>query len=1373
MKSIITRTLVFIIAAAISITLTAVVFASVVDNADIAGNWTSSKNTTTVSQETTIKKEGTGSVKIQGSSGDDTTLDLMEYADDSAAQAAYVKLAHTSNTSTATGGTITTSGAYKIHKFTSNGTFTPGNAMDVEVLLVAGGGGGGKSCYGCAGGGGGGGGGMLTVPYSRLAVTGYAVTVGGVGAGATTDTAGTNGGNSVFNGYTAIGGGGGGAGLRAAGKAGGSGGGGAYNGYAAGAGTAGQGNAGASWTAPYSGGGGGGAGAAGSGTTGGAGLANSITGSSVTYARGGNTHISTTHGAANTGNGGSGGYGGVTNGGNGGSGVVIIRYLIQPETVTDSSTHRTHVFKSYDTFNPGGSINVETLVVAGGGGGGKSCYGCAGGGGGGAGGYLYSASLATTTQSYPISVGGGGIGARSAAAGTNGSNSIFSSLTAIGGGGGGAGLVAAGKAGGSGGGGAYNGYAAGAGTAGQGNAGASWTAPYSGGGGGGAGAAGSGTTGGAGLANSITGSSVTYARGGNTHISTTHGAANTGNGGSGGYGGVTNGGIGGSGIVVIKYPAPILAYSEGSIKTQGSYSLKGVANANAVNKTLTRTVSPTLNLAGHDTINFDIRSSRTGSNIKIGIHDSGGTTTEITPNITSANVFQAKSWDISGVSDANKDAIDKIIITIVNASAANTFYIDDMIASSSSLNDTVTLTKSATDLSTEDTINFWVRSSRTGQFMQLQMGESAASEQTYNITINSANTWEQKIWDISAIPSTSRDAITKLAFKVTDASSAFDFYFDDIQHTSESCGPSLGDSAHTVIVDCSFSGYTSITNGARILTGLDSGASTTNTSTLTVENGILTINSNESMVTGSVDLTGGSIAIAEGGEILVGSALWAIDADDDGYPTTTAFYSQTNAPTNGVRLNTIASKVGVIDCDDSFPSSINSCLASTFGSGNDGAVTFSANTNLNTTDRISGRDCTEGGDAVNYSVTGISSLTVTLSTTPSTGCLAYRDEVLLINLQGTASNSTNVGNYEVATIDAISGNTVTLSNIDNYYGDGVSDHTNIGTATTNQRVMLQRVPNYTTATINSSVNVYPSAWNGTKGGVLVFKAATSITNNGTIHANNMGYRAGTAGANGESICKAASGGANSCGGGTGAWGSGNNPELNTICQVVTSGYSGSGSSGGSGGGGGGAWGWGTGRGYAGGGGGGSYGTAATGGIGAGWGGRRAGGGSAGGTNSSGNGGYNYVCGITGMGGAGGGGGTYGDSNLTKLYLGSGGGGGGNGDASTTTITGLAGGTGGGILYLASPTITNNSVIQSNGQSATATTWPAGKGGGGAGGSILIEATTTTLGTMATSYGTGGANHVINLGGGGTGGYGRIAIDADSITGTSTPTYTAL
>jgi hypothetical protein len=98
----------------------------------------------------------------------------------------------------------------------------------------------------------------------------------------------------------------------------------------------------------------------------------------------------------------------------------------------------------------------------------------------------------------------------------------------------------------------------------------------------------------------------------------------------------------------------------------------------SLNKTFTRTVSPTIDLTGIAQIKFDIYSSRIGSNIKIGLHDSGGTITEITPNIISANTWQEVKINLQNVTNANKDVIDQIIITVVNADADNTFYIDNM-----------------------------------------------------------------------------------------------------------------------------------------------------------------------------------------------------------------------------------------------------------------------------------------------------------------------------------------------------------------------------------------------------------------------------------------------------------------------------------------------------------------------------------------------------------------------------------------------------------------------------------------------------------------------------------------------------------------------
>jgi len=273
-----------------------------------------------------------------------------------------------------TGGTITTSGSYRIHTFTGSGNFVvpTGFTASAEALIVAGGGGGGIHS-----GGGGGAGGLLyygaetpkTPNGSAIAISAqtYAVVVGGAGAASGSPynaVAGTggDGGNSSAFGYTAIGGGGGGSGngSHIAGRAGGSGGGGSRS-AAGGAGTSGQGNAGGSpntgTTANYPGGGGGGAGAVGgngstsAGGPGGIGLQYSITGSATYYAGGGGGTLQDVGGGdqgaggnggggagrdsaqgeagdPNTGGGGGGGhYSSGAGGGAGGSGIVIIRYI--------------------------------------------------------------------------------------------------------------------------------------------------------------------------------------------------------------------------------------------------------------------------------------------------------------------------------------------------------------------------------------------------------------------------------------------------------------------------------------------------------------------------------------------------------------------------------------------------------------------------------------------------------------------------------------------------------------------------------------------------------------------------------------------------------------------------------------------------------------------------------------------------------------------------------------------------------------------------------------------------------------------------------------------------------------------------------------
>jgi hypothetical protein len=288
----------------------------------------------------------------------------------------------------ASGGTETTSGDYKIHTFTSTGTFTvssvgnsKGGGAGASYLVVAGGGGAGGSV-----GAGGGAGGLREGknsgdPYSAsplnapagltLSAQAYPVTVGSGGAGSSSN--GVSGASSVFSTITSAGGGGGAIGVpscASAGVAGGSGGGGTggNNGSSFGSGGAGntppvsppQGNTGGNGgTWSYGSAGGGGAGAVGSNGgggpgaptfsgAGGAGVTSSINGSPVARSGGGGGGSNgTTAGAGGSGGGGAGansgsgtaatantggGGGGsafITSGASGGSGIVIIRYKYQ------------------------------------------------------------------------------------------------------------------------------------------------------------------------------------------------------------------------------------------------------------------------------------------------------------------------------------------------------------------------------------------------------------------------------------------------------------------------------------------------------------------------------------------------------------------------------------------------------------------------------------------------------------------------------------------------------------------------------------------------------------------------------------------------------------------------------------------------------------------------------------------------------------------------------------------------------------------------------------------------------------------------------------------------------------------------------------
>ncbi len=123
----------------------------------------------------------------------------------------------------------------------------------------------------------------------------------------------------------------------------------------------------------------------------------------------------------------------------------------------------------------------------------------------------------------------------------------------------------------------------------------------------------------------------------------------------------------------------IMAFSEDTVKEQGSYALKIEAEqTDSLNEILTKTVA--LDLSNRDTIKFKARATRIGTNFQVQIHDSGGTTSTYNVAIFSANTWETKEWDISGINSTDKDVVDELIIKIINADSANTIYIDEMYA---------------------------------------------------------------------------------------------------------------------------------------------------------------------------------------------------------------------------------------------------------------------------------------------------------------------------------------------------------------------------------------------------------------------------------------------------------------------------------------------------------------------------------------------------------------------------------------------------------------------------------------------------------------------------------------------------------------------
>lgn len=163
------------------------------------------------------------------------------------------------------------------------------------------------------------------------------------------------------------------------------------------------------------------------------------------------------------------------------------------------------------------------------------------------------------------------------------------------------------------------------------------------------------------------------------------------------------------------------------------------------------------------------------------------------------------------------------------------------------------------------------------------------------------------------------------------------------------------------------------------------------------------------------------------------------------------------------------------------------------GNGFDGTCTISSTVNLNTSS-CSGKIVPDSPNTTSTSLTAVKSTSINVTSVPSG--LAAGDEILVINLKGTPTNNVNVGTYETKFISSINSTVINVTTpfVNQFEGQS-------------QKVMVQRVPNYTSVTINSGGTMTANAWTGSQSGVLFFRASNGVIINsgGNIDMSSKGY----------------------------------------------------------------------------------------------------------------------------------------------------------------------------------------------------------------------------------------------------------------------------
>jgi hypothetical protein len=153
--------------------------------------------------------------------------------------------------------------------------------------------------------------------------------------------------------------------------------------------------------------------------------------------------------------------------------------------------------------------------------------------------------------------------------------------------------------------------------------------------------------------------------------------------------------------------------------------------------------------------------------------------------------------------------------------------------------------------------------------------------------------------------------------------------------------------------------------------------------------------------------------------------------------------------------------------------------AQVFGTGADGALTVTGNQTINNTRTALSATSNVGQPTLNVA---------------STSGFVAGQEVLIHQTQGTGA-----GNYEFGKIASIGSGTLTLqTNLTNTYTQGG-----------NSRAQVIWVPQYTNVTVQSGGTLSAPAWDGSVGGILVFRATGNLSINGSIDMGGRGFRGGS------------------------------------------------------------------------------------------------------------------------------------------------------------------------------------------------------------------------------------------------------------------------